>query len=331
MREDVPDRDMRRSRIYLTDETHQSILKAARLVGFPSQSIRTVPVDGCHRMDTDALERAIVEDRAAGNEPACVIASAGTTNDGTIDPMPRLADIAQREQLWLHVDAAYGGFFQLTERGCGRLRGIERAQSIVLDFHKGLFLPYGTGCLLLRDGDGLLRAHAVEERSYMRDQVPGSLPEFAGRSPEMTRPFRALRLWLPIELHGLWAFVRALDERLDLAERAYALLNSRSDVEMGKPPEFTIVTFRLAGDPDGRETDACAAWINKRGHVMVSTTIIEGRIFIRLAILGLRTTRENVDAALAELDAWLGSSRKRDHKAVTGRQRAVAPSCMHKV
>ena len=172
------------------------------------------------RIRVDALERAIAEDRAEGATPFLVVGNAGTTNTGAVDDLPRLADVAARERLWLHVDAAYGGFFLLTREGSRRLAGIERADSIVLDPHKGLFLPYGTGALLVRDGDALRRAHALSG-DYMPDmQQDPDFADFNLLSPELSRGFRGLRVWLPVKMHGIGPFRRNLEEKLELARRA---------------------------------------------------------------------------------------------------------------
>jgi aromatic-L-amino-acid/L-tryptophan decarboxylase len=297
--------------VYVTDQTHLSVAKACRLAGFPAAAVRMVAVDADLRMDPAALRAAIAADRAAGRRPCCVAATAGTTNTGAIDPLPAIADIARAEGIWLHVDAAYGGFFQLTARGRQRLRGIERADSIVVDGHKGLFLPYGSGCLLVRDGARLRAAHAGPEAHYLRDIEDITLPDFAAYGPELTRDFRGLRLWLPLHLHGVDAFRAALDEKLDLAEHAYRRLAAHPDLIVLGPPELSTVAFRCrpaphhngAADEAGDESaDGATAEVlrrvNAERRVLLSSTRIGGRLVGRVAVLSHRTDRARVDEAL---------------------------------
>ena len=249
--------------IYLSDQAHASIAKAARIAGFPSRCLRTVPVDLDGRMDPLALARMVAEDRAAGLRPACVVATAGTTNLGVVDALPALAEVAEAERLWFHVDAAYGGFFQLTGRGRERLTGIERADSIVLDAHKGLFLPFGTGCLLVRSEEALRSSHAGEAAHYLQDMTVRELPNYADLSPELTRPARGVRLWLPLHLHGVAAFRDTLDEKLDLAEHAHDALSADDHLTVLARPELSIVGFRVrlpSGDPVPRTAPPAPSW-----------------------------------------------------------------------
>jgi aromatic-L-amino-acid/L-tryptophan decarboxylase len=290
--------DLRAVTIYLTDQTHPAVAKAARLVGFPRTCLREVAVDANQRMNVVALEDLLRADRAAGRIPLCIVATAGSVNTGAVDPLPALADIAAREGLWMHVDAAYGGFFCLTERGRTKLAGMERADSIVLDPHKGLFLPFGTGCLLVRDEAALRRAHAEDEGAYRRDVPAGGLPSFAEITPELTRPYRGLRLWLPLHLHGVAPFREALDAQLDFAARVYEGLSRMPGVEVQSPPELSVVAFRL---PTDAATEALVRNINNSGRVMISTTRIHERIYARAALLSHRTRRHHVDALLEEI------------------------------
>ena len=279
--------------IYVTDQTHRSVAKAARLCGFPDRAIHGVPVDADLRMEPAGLRAAIAADRAAGKRPCCVVASAGTINTGIVDPLPELADIAAAEGLWLHVDAAYGGFFQLTERGRQRLRGIERADSLVLDAHKGLFLPFGTGCLLVREGDLLREAHSGPHAEYLQDIVATELPSFADYGPELTRDTRGLRLWLPLHLHGVDTFRAALDEKLDLAEYAYRELSADPALEVFGPPELSTVAFRCrAGDEVTMEV---VARVNAEQRVFMSSTRVDDRYTGRICVLNHRTTRERIE------------------------------------
>ncbi len=204
-REKLPP-DFLRGTLYVSDQVHHSVQKAALLAGFPSECVRVVESDDAFRLPPDALERAIREDRQAGRRPFLVVASAGTTNTGAVDDLDALASVAAAHDLWFHVDAAYGGFFALTERGRQAMRGLERADSVTLDPHKGLFLPYGTGSLLVRDGAALERAHALHAEYLPAMRAEQDLVDFCQVSPELCRPFRGLRLWLPLRLVGVRAF-----------------------------------------------------------------------------------------------------------------------------
>jgi aromatic-L-amino-acid decarboxylase len=297
-------RDFRKGVFYATDQTHHALAKAIKLAGFPADAVHLVEADGQQRMIVDALRSAIAADRAGGRVPLCIAANAGSTSTGAIDPLELLAEIAKEEQLWLHVDAAYGGFFQLTARGRERLRGIEHADSIVLDPHKGLFVPFGTGCLLVRDRDALLRAHPSGDAPFLRDmdeRYPEheELPDFGHMSPELTRPNRGLRLWLPLHLHGVAAFREALDAKLDLAQQAYAALQEIPQLVVLGPPDLSILTFRCRL-PQGTQaeedeaTEEIVRRINDGRMVLLGTTSIEGRIIARIAIMNQRTTAEVV-------------------------------------
>jgi aromatic-L-amino-acid decarboxylase len=227
------------------------------------------------------------------------VGSAGTTNTGRIDPLSELASFAEAEGLWFHVDAAYGGFFQMTERGRTRFAGIERADSITLDPHKGMFLPYGTGCLLVRDRALLRQAHQVQAE-YLQDLAPeDEIPNFADYSPELSRDFRGLRVWLPLKLHGAEAFRDALDEKLDLAEWLYETLRDTPGFELPWEPDLTVVPFRYrprAGDAEAFNRRLLER-INASRRVFLSSTIIDGRFVLRACILSFRTHRDRIEEA----------------------------------
>jgi aromatic-L-amino-acid decarboxylase len=284
--------------LYVSEHTHQSVAKAAMIAGFPPEAVRRVAATADLELDPDALRAAIERDRNAGRRPFCVIASAGTTNTGAVDPIGDLAAVAGEEGLWCHVDAAYGGFFQLTERGRIRFAGIERADSITLDPHKGMFLPYGTGCLLVRDGERLRAAHHVGGE-YLQDLgVAERVPNFADYSPELSRDFRGLRVWLPLHLHGVDAFRAALDEKLDLAAIVADGLRQVDAVDVLWDPPLSIVAFRLAGGDDAanrRLLERVNAW----HRILLSSTAIDGRYTLRVCVLSHRTHRERIDEAVA--------------------------------
>jgi aromatic-L-amino-acid decarboxylase len=290
--------DFLRGVVYTSDQAHHSVAKAAIIAGFPEERIRAIPSDERMRIQLDALERAIAADRAAGLQPFCLVASAGTTNTGAIDDLRGAAELAARERLWLHVDAAYGGFFALTERGRRALGGIERADSITLDPHKGLFLPYGTGCLVVRDREALRRAHA-RQASYMPPmQTDAEHVDFCEIGPELSREARGLRVWLPLKLHGARAFRDALDEKLDLAQLAAEALGALPGVALLAPPELSLFAFHLATE---EATRALMAFVNARQRVLLTGAVVHGRFVVRVCILSFRTHRDRIDALVEDV------------------------------
>lgn len=283
--------------LYVTAHTHRSLAKAARVVGFPPSRLRIVPTTAELRMDPAAAARMISQDRAAGLRPAVLVGTAGTTDTGTVDDLDALADLARSEGLWFHVDGAYGGFFRLTDRGARRLRGIERADSIVLDPHKGLFLPFGTGVLLVRDHTTLHAAFAGDA-NYLQDlDSDEHLPDYDDLTPELTREARGPRLWLPLHLHGVAAFRDALEEKLDLAAEVHEALAADPRIEVVGTPDLTVVTFRLRD----RDEAAQRRWlerINSARRVFLSSTRIDGEYTLRLCVLSHRTHADRIHEAL---------------------------------
>ncbi len=286
-----------RATVYVGQHAHGSIAKAARTAGISREHVRTVRSGPDLRLDTDHLRQLIAADRAAGLLPVCICAAAGTTNTGTVDDLNAVADVAQETGVWFHVDGAYGGLFQLTGRGRERLAGIERADSITLDPHKSLFLPFGTGAVVVRDRDALRQAFS-EDADYMQDlDGDDALPDFDTLSPELTREFRGLRLWLPLHLHGVGAFRDALDEKLDLATEAYHALAADPRLEVPVAPDLTVLVFRLRGGNDAAQI-AFLDRINATQRVLLSSTRLRGEVWLRLAILSVRTHEERVREAL---------------------------------
>lgn len=288
--------DLRRARVYVTDQAHHSVAKSALLAGLPAGAVRAVPTTADLRMDVDALAALVAADRRAGQHPVAVVANAGTTNTGAVDPLGAVADVAASAGLWFHADAAYGGMFSLTERGRARLTGLERADSVTVDPHKGLFLPYGTGALLVRDPESLRRSHRVPA-PYLPDADPAwSVPSFADLSPELSREMRGLRVWLPLQLHGVAAFRAALDEKLDLAAAAHRALTGVAALELPWVPELSVVAFaHRHGD---EATRALLDRVNASGRVFLSSTTVGGRRFVRLSVLSVRTHADRVDEAV---------------------------------
>jgi glutamate/tyrosine decarboxylase-like PLP-dependent enzyme len=291
--------------VYLTTQAHHCMEKSLRIAGMGEAPIRRVPMDAGYRMRPDALADAIAADRASGLRPWLVIASAGTTDTGAVDPLEAIADVARREACWLHVDAAYGGFFLLTDHGRAALRGIQRSDSVVLDPHKGLFLPYGAGIVVVRDPRPLLESHDYSG-NYMQDALrdPGDISP-ADVSPELSKHFRGLRMWLPLILLGTAPFSAALEEKLLLA-RYFQRQVQQAGFQTGPTPDLSVVTYRWA--PPGVSLERSNAMnqdiiagARRDGRVFLSSTMIDGRFTLRLAALAFRTHRRTIDLALRVL------------------------------
>lgn len=277
--------------IYASDQVHHSVQKAALLAGFPPQNVRMIVSDKHFCIKTEDLLNNIQTDKEAGFQPFLIVGSAGTTNTGAVDSLSKLADIAEENKLWLHVDAAYGGFFLLTDRGQKLFQGIERADSITLDPHKGLFLPYGTGCLLVRSGELLKQAHQVAA-SYLQDlDVDEEIVNFSDYSPELTRSFRGLRVWLPLKLYGTASFSEYLNEKLDLALWACEELKKIPSIEIIAEPQLSVIAFRyLPKDGNVNQVNKkLLEKINATGKTFISSTTIKGEVILRIAILCFRT------------------------------------------
>jgi len=294
--------------LYASDQTHHSVQKAAILAGFPPQNVREIPSDRYFRLRVDLLAEKIAEDRKVGFTPFMIVANAGTTNTGAVDDLKILADLARQENLWLHVDAAYGGFFMLTERGKKLMAGIQRADSITLDPHKGLFLPYGTGSLLMRDGAALKRAHSVYAHYLPAMQEDPDLVDFCQMSPELSRGFRGLRLWLPLKMHGIEPFRRNLEEKLDLARWATEELQKIKGIEIVAEPQLSILAFRLI--KPGLDTESLNQLnrelldrINARKRVYLTATMLGDRFVIRICVLSFRTHLDRMREGLEDIRA----------------------------
>ena len=309
-RELLPD-DFLSGVLYASDQVHHSIAKAAILAGFPEENVRLVPSDADFRIRTDLLAEAVAADRLGGRRPFLVVGSAGTTNTGAVDDLDGLADFCAAEDLWLHVDAAYGGFFLLTAEGRRRLAGISRADSVVLDPHKGLFLPYGTGSLLVRDRDTLRRAHALSADYMPPMQDDPDLVDFNLISPELSRDWRGLRVWLPIAMHGIGPFRRNLEEKLELTQWATGELATIPGIEIVAEPQLSIVAFRLARPDLDAEAEnalnrAFLAAINDRRRVYLTGTMLGGKFALRICVLSFRThfdrMREGLDDVRSAAD-----------------------------
>jgi aromatic-L-amino-acid decarboxylase len=296
--------------IYLSDQTHSSLARAARALGFRPEQVRIIRSDQTGRVRVDALRAAIAADLDAGRRPLTVVANAGTTATGAVDPFGELADVCAECDAWLHVDGAYGAFACLTERGGAALAGIERADSIALDPHKWLYQPVEVGALLVRDGALLRRGFEISPE-YLDDiEAADHEVNFSDLGLQLTRSSRAFKLWMSLRYFGLGAFRRAIDTCLDLAEHARQAIEAAPELELMTAPSLGIVTFRRR--PPGVDNEAVldrinaslAEQIQDQGDVFVSTGRVRGRLVLRLCILNHSTSAAHVDRAL-ELAAQL--------------------------
>jgi glutamate/tyrosine decarboxylase-like PLP-dependent enzyme len=290
--------------VYLTRFAHHCVDKALHIAGRGGAARRVIATDDHYRMSVAALETALEEDISNGIHPWLVVASAGTVDTGAIDPLPEIAELCRRHGAWFHVDGAYGGLFALCDEGREKLRGIEQADSVALDPHKTLFLPYGTGAVVVRDGKLLFDAFNASA-DYIRPFAETDVgPSPADLSPELTRHFRAMRLWLPLQIAGLAAFRAAQAEKLALARYFHARLSEMEGWDPGPPPDLSVVAFRYlpkSGDVD-EFNERLIRHVQEEGRVMLSGTRIDGSYRLRCAILCFRTHLEHVDEAIEALE-----------------------------
>ena len=280
-----------KSVIYLSEQTHHSVLKAIRISGLSEAPVRFIPLDKKLRLSAEALEEAIIKDKEDGLSPFFISASFGTTNTGAIDPIASIASIAKKHKLWFHVDAAYGGFFKLVGTLDSKFEGIQEADSVTLDPHKTLFLPFGTGTILVKDKDKLLKAyHYLAD--YMQDTIDADEEiSPADISPEQTKHFRGMRVWLPLKLFGLKPFRASLEEKMCLARYFYDEIKTVQNFEVGPEPELSIAIFRyvpIASDANSFNKKLIQA-IQNDGRIFLSSTTIHGVFWIRIAVVSFRT------------------------------------------
>jgi len=300
---DLKSRDIEKSVIYSTVQAHHSIDKSIRIAGLGECIRRIIPMDERFRMIPGKLNEAINEDKVQGLNPFLVITSAGTTDTGSVDPLDEISDICSVHNLWHHCDGAYGAFFLLSDLVRDVLKGIDRTDSLVMDPHKGLFLPYGTGSVLIRDKEKMFKAHH-HTANYMQDAMARQ-EEISPHdlSPEMSKHFRALRLWVPMKLAGLDAFKAALNEKILLTRYFYEKIQEIDGFEVGIYPELSIATYRYIpeyGDADNFNARIITE-VLKDGRVFLSSTIINGRFTLRMAVLHFRTHLDTIDTALEVL------------------------------
>ncbi len=301
--------------VYLSDQTHASIDRALRILGFEDGQLRRIPTDSEYRMSPERLIEQIRQDRKAKLRPFAVIANAGTTNTGAIDPLRELAKIAREHSLWFHVDAAYGGFAALTERGRKLLRGIEQADSVVLDPHKWFYCAFEAGCVIVREGR-LMRETFRIMPEYMRDVAREEREvNFCDYGLQLTRSFRALKVWMPVKTYGARRFRKVIDQCLDLTQYAAQLFAKSPHFEIITPPSLGVFTFRYVPDrlpQDEADRKTFLNGVNEKlvrkaiasRKLMLSSTQLGSRHVLRLCVLNHRTRKEDMREALRLIDQF---------------------------
>ena len=300
-----------RGTVYMSDQSHSALVRAATIVGIRPDRVRKIASDRYYRVDLEELARAVDEDRAAGFVPVAVCANAGATNTGAVDPLPALADYCEREALWLHVDAAYGGFAVLTPIGRELLAGLERADSIAMDAHKWLFQPFEAGCLMVKDVTRLEAAFEVQPEYLQDTQWGPEHPNFSDRGLQLTRQFRALKVWMSIQTFGLAAFRRAVEKGITLAERAEEYVRDSDFLEIANPASLGVVCFRYNPRDSGYSAERLEALneqvqarVIETGTAMMSSTRLRGRYSLRFCILNHRTTWQDVVGTLQAIERF---------------------------
>ncbi|HVH27008.1 MAG TPA: aminotransferase class V-fold PLP-dependent enzyme [Vicinamibacterales bacterium] len=302
--------DIRRGVLYTSDQAHHSVLKSAKLAGILPDRVRAIPADQHFRLQVDALAAAIAVDRREGFLPFVVVSTAGTTNTGAVDPLDAVADLCAREGLWHHVDGAYGAFFALCSDLSGVLQGLARADSLTLDPHKGMFLPYGTGALLVRDGATLRAAHEATAAYLPAVPHPEDFYDPSQHGPELSRGFPGLRVWLSVKLFGTAAFRAAITEKRQLAVDACRRIAALDHIVVDAPPELSLFAFHVTWPGATREEEDEATLrlleqTTNRGRVMLTGCSARGRFLGRVCVLSFRTHQQHIDYLVEDLTASL--------------------------
>ena len=295
--------------VYMSDQSHTALIRAATIVGVRPESVRMVPTDEHFRLDMNELHSMIVEDQKSGLTPIAICGNAGATNTGAIDPLDEIADYCESEEIWFHVDAAYGGFAILMDRGACLLKGLERAASIAMDSHKWLFQPFECGCLMVKDIQKLEKAFSVQPEYLQDTQWGRDHPNFGDRGLQLSRSFRALKVWMSVQTFGMAAFRRSIAQGIDLAERAEAYIRESDVLHIANPASLGVVCFRVnsrAAELNNEELEeinkAVQARVIEEGVAMMSSTRLRGLYSLRLCILNHTTTWEDVRFTLAAIE-----------------------------
>jgi aromatic-L-amino-acid decarboxylase len=308
--------------LYASAQTHNSVDKAVRLLGLGQHALRSIAVDADYRLDPEVLRRTIAADRAAGRQPFCVVANAGTVNTGAIDPLAALADLCRDERLWFHVDGAFGALAAISDELRPLVSGMERADSIAFDLHKWLYMPYDVGCVLVRDRDAHRRPFATSA-SYLARESRGAAPndhDPGTLGPELSRDFRGLKVWMLLQEHGVAKYARLIEQNVAQARYLAGLVHRHTELELMAPVPLNIVCLRYAGVRAGGAAPAPEALdllnrellirLQERGIAVPSSTMLAGRFAIRVAITNHRSRREDFEtlvSAVAELGRELSA------------------------
>jgi glutamate/tyrosine decarboxylase-like PLP-dependent enzyme len=288
--------------IYFSDQTHYSVERALRVIGFAREQFRKIPSDDRFRLPLESLREMISSDRKAGLRPFCIVANAGTTNTGAVDSLPQLADLCAEENLWLHADGAYGAAAVICERGREKLAGLDRVDSLSLDPHKWLFQPFECGCVLVRDAAHLKSAFQLMPE-YMRDVHRHTAEtNLADHGIQLSRGFRALKVWLSMNTFGLAAFREAVTRGFELAEFAERELRTRRDCEILSPAEMGIVAFRF-GKSDDLQTRLVDLML-RDGFAFLTSTTLKGTTALRLCTINPRTTEQDIIQTIDRLEKF---------------------------
>jgi glutamate/tyrosine decarboxylase-like PLP-dependent enzyme len=287
--------------VYFSDQAHSSLEKALRVIGVPEANVRKIPSDSQYRLPVDELAKRVAQDRTAGKQPFCVIASAGTTNTGAIDPLRELSAFCRRQDLWLHVDGAYGAAAAISERGRELLAGIDLTDSVSLDPHKWLFQPFEIGCVLTRDVAHLRDTFRILP-DYLKDTQQYSAEfNFTDHGLQLTRSFRALKLWMSIKVFGLAAFRAAIDRGFAQAEFVEARVRRMPGWEIVTPAHLGIVCFRYSKADDAAHMRLVQT-VLQDGFALITSTVLRQRTVLRTCTINPRTTNDDIDQSLERLD-----------------------------
>lgn len=302
--------EIRRGVLYTSDQAHHSVLKSAKMAGIMPDRVRAIPADDRYRLDLEGLQAAIALDRRQGLTPFAIVSNAGTTNTGAVDPLDAVADVCDREGLWHHIDGAYGAFFALSDDLRSVLKGLSRADSLTLDPHKGMFLPYGTGALLVRDGAALRAAHEATAAYLPAMPHPEDFYDPSQHGPELSRAFPGLRVWLSIKIFGAAAFREAIAEKRQLALDAWRRVAALPNIVIDAEPQLSLFAFHVTWKGASRaDEDAATRQLleetTRRGRVMLTGCSARGRFLGRVCVLSFRTHQEEIDHLLEDLSASL--------------------------
>ena len=310
-------KDFSKAVIYLSDQAHSSNIKAIRVIGFREEQVRIIPTDSEFNFPINKLKNAIAKDRLAGLQPFCLIGTAGTTNTGTVDPLTELAAICKKEDIWFHIDGAYGGAAILAPKGKTALKGIEKADSVTIDPHKWLYQPYEMGCLLVRNHKHL--SHTFTEKpEYLRD-VEGNTSEinFYDLGIQLTRRFRALKFYMSIKTYGLQSFRDAIAYNMDLAEQLEEQMRKSSLWEIVHPATLAIINFRynpIGKNYSAKKLDKLNQYISEKvvssQKALLVTTILNNQIVLRMCLINPRTTLADVQETLHLCEAFAAEADK---------------------